>query len=658
MAHHALLDLDLSWAFRRGSRVYPHPVAVACGRLLRARSAESLVDAAIKGGEVLTRYLALTALASYAARSEGSDESVDLGSFDGPLSFGHFLTLTRDLARTPGDHPLRNQLAAGVNPKGKGKQQRPGPTDEALEELLNLRNELGHDLSSLSRAHAESFLERKRPVERFATALDGVQGVLMLPLFVVEAQQLVKKRIVGRRLLLMGETGDPEPEAVTFDCGLDEDGVPYLGIRDAVLKLDPMMVWRVAPARANYSLFVLDAILDGGLKYKAIETEPLEANGPAVARLRSCLRGGRIPEEELTLDGGTSPTVEWRRLMNLRERALKQAAGGIAWDLLDEETVHWFASRLADASGPQEARRTIVEDLLDGRDTMDSREEDQLHLLFGTESTVKRILRRPLLDLRVRVDSDERWRERVEEKGNVLQGLRTAVDFFGRHLGLGEIDLDELKETTGSADYVAMREALVNLFIHQDYTDASAAAQVELEPDRATFFNPGHSLVARDQLIDGGKSQARNPLIARALRLLGFAELAGSGVRAVQSAWRKANRRPPRFDSDADLNSFSLTLDWREVPDTLDQAWKDRIGVRLSPQQAQILNLAVEVEGFRIEEAVAGAGLRVDDAREALSFLELQRLLRAEGERWYLAEHLRAIMDDPEGIGVEEGSDG
>src|SRR4030095_16411165 len=99
--------------------------------------------------------------------------------------------------------------------------------------------------------------------------------------------------------------------------------------------------------------------------------------------------------------------------------------------------------------------------------------------------------------------------------------------------------------TSGSADYIAMREALVNVFIHQDYSDSSAAAQIEIQSERSTFFNPGRSLVSGTALLEGGKSQARNPLIARALRLIGFAELAGSGLRELQRVWRNAKRRPP-----------------------------------------------------------------------------------------------------------------
>ena len=85
-----------------------------------------------------------------------------------------------------------------------------------------------------------------------------------------------------------------------------------------------------------------------------------------------------------------------------------------------------------------------------------------------------------------------------------------------------------------------MREALVNLFIHQDYADKKAAAQVDIAPGVVTFFNPGFSLVGRDELPVGVKSQSRNPLIARALRLIGFAELAASGLRNLN-----ASGRPP-----------------------------------------------------------------------------------------------------------------
>jgi predicted HTH transcriptional regulator len=643
LTSHDLLDKDLAWAFRRGAAVYPQPVASACGRLVRSRSPEALVDGAIKGAEVLARYLAIVGLASWAARDPASNETLDFGGFHGALSFGHFLAAARMLARTTSDHPLRSHLAAGLNPKGKGKQQKPGPTDDALEKLLHLRNELGHELSSLNRAYAETILAKHRPVELLKTALDGVRGVLGFPLFVVEAQDYVKKEIVVRRLVLMGDSADPIPDSLVVDEGVAEAGAPHVGLKDGALCLHPWTVWRVAPERSNYALFLLDAISDDKLRYKAIETAPLEINGEIAGCAKARLAGESSPAEELTIKSGDNLVGEWLRTQQQREQALKQSLPGISWDVLDEDTLRWFAQRLGGEDG-ETPRDRIARRLLDGREALGAREITQLHLLFGTEPLVRQILRRPLLDLRVRKSPDERWSERLEPPGNVLQCLRAAVDFFSRHLDLGDLQAEGLQATTGSADYIALREALVNLFLHQDYGEASAAAQIELQPDRATFLNPGFSLIATEHAIDGGKSQARNPLIARALRLIGFAELAGSGIRAVHTAWRKANRRPVRIESDRDANTFLLVLDWREVASTWDTVWKKRLGVQLTSEQAAILDLALGATGIRLEEAAAGSGLRVEDAREALRHLVFQGLLSAHHEHWHLAPHLKELL--------------
>ena len=90
-----------------------------------------------------------------------------------------------------------------------------------------------------------------------------------------------------------------------------------------------------------------------------------------------------------------------------------------------------------------------------------------------------------------------------------------------------------------------MREALTNMFIHQDYADQRSCARIIIRPDETEFFNAGYSLTAVERLEEGGAHQARNPLVARALRLMGFAEIAGSGLRVLHAAWRGARRPPP-----------------------------------------------------------------------------------------------------------------
>jgi hypothetical protein len=626
--------------FRRGTVVFPNPVAVACGGVLRASSPEALVDLLVKAGEVLARYCSCLAVASYAARADESQRLV-FPALDGPLAFGDFLSLVQAVADADFDHPLRSYLVP-LRAKASGKRAEPGASQIALTRLLELRNRLGHSLSGLNSARARSILEKDVPIENLRVALSGLENLLGLPLFVIEEQKVARKRCVARRLVLMGDSSDPEPEQVELSGPLEQDGDPYLGLREGTLPLAPMLVWRLAPSSSNTRLFLLDAVRADALGYKAIEPAPEESSAEEAAIFRARIAGVRCQLEAVGLVDGRSFEREWTERRRTLEEARLRTRMVIPWDEFDEASLRWFARQLG--SGDAEPRALIGERLLDERDALLDREVEQLRLLFGKPEVVHRLLGREMVDLRERERPDSRWTERSELHTNVIDSLRSAVDFFGRHLRLGTVGLDDLKATAGSPDYIAMREALVNLFIHQDYGVSSAAAQVELEPSRAVFFNPGFSLVGREGLLSGGRSQARNPLIGRALRLVGFAELAGSGLREVQRCWRAAKRRPPRMDSDRAGNSFTLTLDWRTIPEAYDAFWQTKLGVSLSSPEATILNLSVEPGGIGLDEAVSATGISIDETRGAIANLIRQSLISEKSQRYYIKDHLRDIQ--------------
>src|SRR5262249_14544494 len=157
-------------------------------------------------------------------------------------------------------------------------------------------------------------------------------------------------------------------------------------------------------------------------------------------------------------------------------------------------------------------------------------------------------------------------------------------------------------------DYIAIREALVNQFIHQDYADQTACARVIIRPHETLLFNTGHSLVDVARLEEGNSSQARNPLVARAIRLVGFAEIAGSGLRLLHSAWKGAHRPPPKIVSDRKSNNFTLTLDWRPLADLHDEFWH-RLGVKLTASQAKLLNLIKAHAGTKLESICGLIGM-------------------------------------------------
>jgi hypothetical protein len=574
---------------------------------------------------------------------ERADRDADLlvPETRGPLAFGHFVTLAQFASRSRAEHPLKALFQAAFNAK-KGK----GPTGDALLSLLKIRNELGHQLHGLTSVQASGILASRDPTALLIDAFQGVLSLLEAPLFVVEDQRMADEgRLMAQMLYLMGEASDPEPRELQIGAPFKKNRAVYLGLADGVLRLHPLLLWDVAEAQQNYGLFLLDGVDPDRAVFKPLIASSVEHGGETATKVVSLIRGGTAPLEPVAPSDVAAILDHWRAEADRIRAAAEHREGHVPWADLDAGTLQWYASLLDPEQGAPDPRSVVHARLLDGREQFRPEEIAQLVLLFGRDADVRARLGREMIDLRARTDPDACWSERLESHANVPSSLRLAVEFLARPVGIEGVTLDGLRAIVGSADYIALREALINLFIHQDYGDPSAAAQVEVAPERTVFFNAGKSLVSAAGLVEGGKSQARNPLIARALRLIGFAELAGSGLRELQRVWRGAQRRPPRMESEEAANTFTLALDWRPVPDVYDRFWKDRIGVRLNPAQAIILNLAFDPSGVGPKEAASATGLELSAAEEALAYLKLQVLVEERKGRYPVRPDLRELVE-------------
>ncbi len=515
--------------FENGIAIYPQPIALSCGRICRARNSQEQLDAILKCAETVTRYLAVVAMSSFVAREDANIVvPKGLSNFTGNLSFGHFLTAVQAIASINALHPLKDVLNAAFKTKKGGS----GLADTSLSTLLKLRNKLGHGLMSISEAKATSIFKEQSPDEDLKIALGALDSIFRLPLFVVEEQRLEGRKIIARRLLLMGDSQDPLPEEIEINAGFERSRSPYIGLQDGVLCLYPFLIWEIVTVKANYSIYFIQSIPERNLKYTTINDDDWEHNSELHNQIQERLSGVIIPKEAVLLKNGSSFLKEWQEKKRVIEQSRRAISGLIPWDELKNETVRWYGQQLgATASdSEEEIHRIISKQLFDGRDRLTPEEIRQVILLFGREQAIKILLTRNVIDCRARKNPDARWDERLESAGNILECLKLAINFFGRHVGIDGTTLEGLKATSGSADYIAMREGLVNLFIHQDYEDPTTVAQIEITQDQTMFFNAGRSLVSNTALVDGGKSQSRNPLISRALRLIGFAEIAGSAL--------------------------------------------------------------------------------------------------------------------------------
>ena len=641
-------------------QTYPQPIAYAYGNIHRARSNSAKLDQIMRCAEVTTRYLCALAIASFAARE---DETFlppkALSEFKGNLAFGHFLSVVQAISSLKTSHPLQNQFSQCFqNKKSKAKGK--------LEILLTIRNKVGHDLRGLNEASATNILNTENPLEILEETLQGISPLCELPLFLVDTHKRKKRITYIVRLLLVGEQSEPMPEEIAVSNSFPEDKILYVGTQQGTLQLYPMLVWGLECDRAAQGIYLVDKVATEKLAYKSLAAFNQPTEPPIPDDLIQVLDGETVPIEEITLHDGRSFVEAWKEKRELILAGKARVSQSVEWTQLNEKTIKWYSQILkkrvnldtltsqgikVDWNNPTDAIRQI---LLDGRGEVTPAEVQQLTLLFGNSQEIRRQIGRDILDLRVRLSSEARWDKREELTDNLLEAMKKAVNFITRHNPIEGLSTDNLQTSTGSADYIAVREALINLIIHQDYTDRRTVAQIELEPHRTIMVNAGASLVSEEDLMNGGTSTARNPLVARALKLIGFAELAGSGLREVSRVWRNAKRRPPIVQTEEQHNRFRIELDSRPLKIIADSFWKQRLGVTVSPEAAKILGLLSNAPaGMSLAQICSGTGGDRDNAIVMCQELQRQWLIDYEVEVYRLKPHLLDIAKEAPEFSVE-----
>lgn len=93
---------------------------------------------------------------------------------------------------------------------------------------------------------------------------------------------------------------------------------------------------------------------------------------------------------------------------------------------------------------------------------------------------------------------------------------------------------------------LAVREALANALVHQDFTEIGTGPTLELFPDRMEIANPGKPLVDVDRIIDS-TPKSRNEHLASLMRQFGFCEELGTGWDKIVIACEINNLPPPKI---------------------------------------------------------------------------------------------------------------
>ena len=124
----------------------------------------------------------------------------------------------------------------------------------------------------------------------------------------------------------------------------------------------------------------------------------------------------------------------------------------------------------------------------------------------------------------------------AEFKGNILLLLREAMNFVKSNTKKGWEKLPDGRKNKPEYAERAVLEALVNHFIHRDYTVMGGEVHLDIYDDRIVITSPGGMYSGQnvqDLKLDEISSERRNPILADVMAQLDYMEKRGSGLKRI-----------------------------------------------------------------------------------------------------------------------------
>lgn len=264
-------------------------------------------------------------------------------------------------------------------------------------------------------------------------------------------------------------------------------------------------------------------------------------------------------------------------------------------------------------------------------------------LIFGKDMYVRRILNNRIVVDYQRIDLDYdkwspeiRWHDRVVIEGNLIQAWLILAEKYHRMAERPfSIDKLSLRRNDEPADYIAFREAAINLLIHQDYGDYGRKASIKFYKDRTIFWNPGDSYADEKELLETTEKEVRNPAIVSAFRRIGMSEQAGSGVPSIFNNWRELGNVPPIIHNIKDKKAFELILLKDKLLSHEQSMLLKEAGLNLSEEEGRIFALFVRNNRISLTDVRAVTGKKWHECREIISGLIHLGLIRSLEDNWF-----------------------
>ena len=225
----------------------------------------------------------------------------------------------------------------------------------------------------------------------------------------------------------------------------------------------------------------------------------------------------------------------------------------------------------------------------------------------------------------------------AEFTGNVLMLLREAMNFVRSNTKRGWEKLPDGRKNKPEYAERAVLEAMVNHFIHRDYTVMGGEVHLDIYDDRLIVTSPGgmyNGMLIQDLDIKDVSSERRNPILANVMAQLDYMEKRGSGLTRICNETKALDgyrdELKPVFKS-TPTQFQTIIFASTGTPNVGDHDG-DVSETKLSERQQKILNLIKEsptISGRQMSEILSVSQRTIE---RDLATLQKSGILRHEGK--------------------------
>ena len=225
----------------------------------------------------------------------------------------------------------------------------------------------------------------------------------------------------------------------------------------------------------------------------------------------------------------------------------------------------------------------------------------------------------------------------AEFTGNVLMLLREAMNFVKSNTKKGWEKLPNGRKNKPEYAERAVLEAMVNHFIHRDYTVMGGEVHLDIYDDRLTVTSPGgmyNGMLIQDLDIADVSSERRNPILANVMAQLDYMEKRGSGLTRIcnetQALDGYKDELKPVFKSTP--TQFQTIIFASSDKHNVGDFVGDMSETKLTERQLKILNLIKEIPTISAKQMSETLSVSPRTIERDLSLMKKIGTLKREGK--------------------------